>query len=58
VITWQLEAAEVISKLSTMDDKSSFVKDPLVITKQLKVSFSNSSRIPTQDSGGGIVSVA
>jgi hypothetical protein len=25
VITWQLEAAEVLSKLSTMNDKSSFV---------------------------------
>jgi hypothetical protein len=29
VITRQLEAAEVLSKLSTMNYKSSFVKDPL-----------------------------
>jgi hypothetical protein len=35
VITWQLQAVEVLSKLSTMNDKSSFVKDPVVITKQL-----------------------
>jgi hypothetical protein len=32
MITIQLEAAEVLSKLSTMNAKSSFVKDPLVIT--------------------------
>jgi hypothetical protein len=54
VITRQLQAAEVLSKLSTMNGKSSFVKDPLlvtkqlVITKQLKLYFNNSSRIPTQ----------
>jgi hypothetical protein len=53
VITRQLQAAEVLSKLSIMNDKSSFVKDPLVmteqlaITKQLKLYFNNSSRIPT-----------
>jgi uncharacterized membrane protein YfhO len=35
VITWQLEAAEVLSKLSTMNEKLSFVKVPLVIPKQL-----------------------
>jgi hypothetical protein len=28
-----LQAAEMLSKLSTMNDKSSFVKDPLVIIK-------------------------
>jgi hypothetical protein len=52
----QLQAAEVLSKLSTMNNKSSFVKVPLVITKpfvitkQLKLYryFNNSSRIPTQ----------
>jgi hypothetical protein len=50
----KLEAAEVLSKLSTMNDKSSFVKDPLVITEQLVITkqltlyFKNSSRIPTQ----------
>jgi hypothetical protein len=33
----QLQAAEVLSKLSTMNDKSSFVKFLLVITKQLKL---------------------
>jgi hypothetical protein len=54
VITRQLQAAEVLSKLSTMNDKSSFVQVPvlitkqLVITKQLKLYFNNSSRIPTQ----------
>jgi hypothetical protein len=37
VITRQLQAAEVLFKLSTMNDKSSFVKFPLVITKQLKL---------------------
>jgi hypothetical protein len=47
-ITRQLKAAEVLSKLSTMNNTSSFVKDPLVITKQLKLYFSDSSRIPTQ----------
>jgi hypothetical protein len=31
-----------------MNDKPSFVEDPLVITKQLKLYFNNSSRIPTQ----------
>jgi hypothetical protein len=35
VITRQLQAVEVLSKLSTMNDKSSFVKVPLVITKQV-----------------------
>jgi hypothetical protein len=35
VITRQLQAAEVLSKLPTMNDKSSFVKVPVVITKQL-----------------------
>jgi hypothetical protein len=40
--------------MSTMNDKSWFVKVPvvitqqLVITKQLKLYFNNSSRIPTQ----------
>jgi hypothetical protein len=34
VTTRQLQAAEVLSKLSTMNDKSSFVKLLLVITKQ------------------------
>jgi hypothetical protein len=53
VITRQLQAVEVLSKLSTMNDKSSFVKVPvviikqLVITKQLELYFNNSSRIPT-----------
>jgi hypothetical protein len=55
LITRQLQAAEVLSKLSTIKDNSSFVKDPLVITKQLvitkklKLYFNNSSRIPTLD---------
>jgi hypothetical protein len=49
VITRQLEAAEVLYKQSTMNNKSSFVKDPLVITKQLKLYFNNSSRMPTQE---------
>jgi hypothetical protein len=31
-INGQLQAAEVFSKLSTMNDKSSFVNAPLVIT--------------------------
>jgi hypothetical protein len=44
----QLQAAEVLSKLSTMKDKSSFVKVPLVTTKQLKLFFNNSSRISTE----------
>jgi hypothetical protein len=35
VITRQAEAAGVLSQLSTMNDKSSFVKVPSVITKQL-----------------------
>jgi hypothetical protein len=35
VITRQLQAAEVLSKLSIMIDKSSFVMVPLVKTKQL-----------------------
>jgi hypothetical protein len=35
VITRQLQAAEVLSKLSIMIDKSSFVMVPLVNTKQL-----------------------
>jgi hypothetical protein len=47
VITRQLQAAEVLSKLLTMNAKSSFVKVPLVITKQIKLYFNNSSRIPT-----------
>jgi hypothetical protein len=57
VITRQLQAAEVLSKLPTMNDKSSFFKVPLVITKQLvitmqiKLYFNNSSRIPTPESG-------
>jgi hypothetical protein len=48
-ITRQLHAAEVLSKLSTMNDKLSYVKVPLVIsnqlviTKQLKLYFNNSS---------------
>jgi uncharacterized membrane protein len=54
VITRQLQATKVLSKLSTMNDKSSFFKVPVVITKQLvittqlKLYFNNSSRIPTQ----------
>jgi hypothetical protein len=48
VITRRLDAAEVLYELSTMNDKSSFVKDPLVITKQLN--FNNSSKIPTSGS--------
>jgi hypothetical protein len=53
VITRQLQAAEVLAKLSTMNDKSSFVKIPLVITKQLiitkqlKLYFNQSTRILT-----------
>jgi hypothetical protein len=45
LITRQVQAAEVLSKLSTMNDKSFFVKVPavitnqLVITKQLKLSY-------------------
>jgi hypothetical protein len=56
VITRQMQAAEVISKLSTMNDKSSFDKVPemitkqLGITKQLKLYLNNSSQIPTQSS--------
>jgi hypothetical protein len=46
VITRQLQAAEVFSKLSTMNEKSSVVRRPLVITKQLKLYFNHSSRIP------------
>jgi hypothetical protein len=48
----QLQAAEVLSKLSIMNGRSSFVKVPLVITKQLvmtkqlKLYFNSSSRIP------------
>jgi hypothetical protein len=37
VITRQLQAAEVLSRLLTMNDKLSFVKVPLVITKQLMI---------------------
>jgi hypothetical protein len=48
VITRQLQTAEVLPKLSTINDKSSFFKFPVVITKQLNLYFSNSSRIPTQ----------
>jgi hypothetical protein len=54
VITRQLQAVEVLSKLPIMNDKSSFVKVPVVITEQLvtttklKLYFNNSSRIPTQ----------
>jgi hypothetical protein len=47
VITRQLQAAEVRSKLSTMNEKSSFVEVLLVITKQLKLYLNNSSRTPT-----------
>jgi hypothetical protein len=36
VITRQLQAAVVLSKLSTMNGKSSFVKVPVVITEQFK----------------------
>jgi hypothetical protein len=32
-----MEAAEALSKLSTMNDQSSFVKDPIVITKQFVI---------------------
>jgi uncharacterized membrane protein YfhO len=52
VITRQLQAAEVLSKLSTINDKSSFIKVSLVITKRLVITkqpnlyFNNSSRIP------------
>jgi hypothetical protein len=42
-----MQAAEVLSKLLTMNVKSSFVKVPAVITKQRKLYFNNSSRIPT-----------
>jgi hypothetical protein len=62
VITRQLQAAQVLSKLSTVNDKSSFVKVPLMITKQLlitkqlKLYLIHSSRIPTQgkERSGGI----
>jgi hypothetical protein len=37
VIDRQLQAAEVLSKLSTMNDKSSFVKVPVLITKLLVI---------------------
>jgi hypothetical protein len=37
VLTRQLQAAEVRSKLSTMNAKSSFGKVPLVIAKQLVI---------------------
>jgi hypothetical protein len=53
VITRQLQAAEVLSKLSTMNKKLSFIivllviAKQLMITKQLKLYFNNSSRIPT-----------
>jgi hypothetical protein len=50
LITRQLQAApQVLSKLSTMSDKSTCVNVPLVITKQIKLYFNNSSRIPTQN---------
>jgi hypothetical protein len=48
VIISQLEAVEVLSKLSIMNEKLSFVKvlllitKQLVITKQLKLYFNNS----------------
>jgi hypothetical protein len=51
--TRQLQAAEVLSKLSTMKDKSSFVNvlvvipKQLVITKQLKLYL----RVPARISG-------
>jgi hypothetical protein len=45
VVTGQLQAAEVRYKLSTMKDKSFFLV-PFVITKQLKLYFNNSLRIP------------
>jgi hypothetical protein len=51
VITRQLQDAEVLSKMSTMNDKSSFVKVPLVITNQLviteqfKLYFNNSNSV-------------
>jgi hypothetical protein len=44
VITRQLQAAEVLSKLSTMKDKSSVVKVPLV-TQQLNETVSRDFRI-------------
>jgi hypothetical protein len=47
VITRQLEAAEVLSKLSTMNKDPFLITKQLVITKQLKLYF-NSSRLPTQ----------
>jgi hypothetical protein len=56
VITRQLQAAEVLSKLSSMNDKSSLDEVPVVVTKQLvitkqhKLYLNNSSRIPTQES--------
>jgi hypothetical protein len=37
VITRQLQASKVLSKLSTLKDKSSFVKVLLVATKQLVI---------------------
>jgi hypothetical protein len=43
----QLQASEVLAKLSTMTVKSSFLKVPVVITKQLKLYLNNSSRTPT-----------
>jgi hypothetical protein len=51
VITMQLQSAIL---LSTMNEKSSFIQVPIVITKQLvltkqlKLYFNNSSRIPTR----------
>jgi hypothetical protein len=44
----QLQPAEELFKLSTMNEKSSFVKFPVVITKEIKLYFNNSSRKPTQ----------
>jgi hypothetical protein len=60
-ITRQLQAAEVLSKLSTMNEKSSIVKVPVVITKQivstkqLQLYFNNSSGIPTLVYGSSAV---
>jgi hypothetical protein len=46
VITRQWQAAEVLSMLSTMNVPLVITKQ-LVVTKQLKLYFNNSSRIPT-----------
>jgi hypothetical protein len=57
-ITWQLQAAEVLSKLSTMNDKSSFVKVPLVITKQPTLYFKQFFKNTNSGSDVILISVA